>query len=149
MKVFRELQHLGEFSIIFDGLVNGPPFLISHFVTSVIVFLIGIIIYLFITPMKEIALIRKKNTAAAISFSGALIGLALPLSSSLSASGSIYEIIVWGFVAIVIQLFCFKAVDILINDLPKRIENGEVSSSILLFSIKISVALLNSAVISG
>ena len=140
---------MGDFSIIFGGLVNGLPFLISHFVTSVIVFLIGIIIYLFITPMKEIALIRKKNTAASISFSGALIGLALPLSSSLSASGSIYEIIVWGFVAIVIQLFCFKAVDILINDLPKRIENGEVSSSILLFSIKISVALLNSAVISG
>ena len=139
---------MGDFSIIFGGLVNGLPFLISHFVTSVIVFLIGVIIYLFITPMKEIALIRKKNTAAAISFSGALIGLALPLASSLSASGSIYEIIVWGLVAIVIQLFCFKAVDILINDLPKRIENGELASSILLFSIKISVALLNSAAIS-
>ena len=140
---------MGDFTLIFGGLVNGLPFLISHFVTSVVVFSIGVIIYLFITPMKEIALIRQKNTAAAISFSGALIGLALPLSSSLSASGSIYEIIIWGFVAIVIQLFCFKAVDILINDLPKRIENGEVSSSILLFSIKISVALLNSAVISG
>ena len=140
---------MGDFALIFGGLVNGLPFLISHFVTSVIVFLIGVIIYLFITPMKEIALIRKKNTAAAISFSGALIGLALPLASSLSASGSIYEIIVWGLVAIVIQLFCFKAVDILINDLPKRIENGELSSSILLFSIKISVVLLNSAAISG
>ena len=139
---------MGDFALIFGGLVNGLPFLISHFVTSVIVFLIGVIIYLFITPMKEIALIRKKNTAAAVSFSGALIGLALPLASSLSASGSIYEIIVWGLVAIVIQLFCFKAVDILINDLPKRIENGELSSSILLFSIKISVALLNSAAIS-
>ena len=140
---------MGDFALIFGGLVNGLPFLISHFVTSVIVFLIGVIIYLFITPMKEIALIRKKNTAASISFSGALIGLALPLASSLSASGSIYEIIVWGLVAIVIQLFCFKAVDILINDLPKRIENGELASSILLFSIKISVALLNSAAISG
>ena len=139
---------MGDFALIFGGLINGLPFLISHFVTSVIVFLIGVIIYLFITPMKEIALIRKKNTAAAISFSGALIGLALPLASSLSASGSIYEIIVWGLVAIVIQLFCFKAVDILINDLPKRIENGELASSILLFSIKISVALLNSAAIS-
>ena len=139
---------MGDFALIFGGLVNGLPFLISHFVTSVIVFLIGVIIYLFITPMKEIELIRKKNTAAAISFSGALIGLALPLASSLSASGSIYEIIVWGLVAIVIQLFCFKAVDILINDLPKRIENGELASSILLFSIKISVALLNSAAIS-
>ena len=140
---------MGDFALIFGGLVNGLPFLISHFVMSVIVFLIGVIIYLFITPMKEIALIRKKNTAAAISFSGALIGLALPLASSLSASGSIYEIIVWGLVAIIIQLFCFKAVDILINDLPRRIETGELSSSILLFSIKISVALLNSAAISG
>ena len=140
---------MGDFALIFGGLVNGLPFLISHFVTSVVVFSIGVIIYLFITPMKEIALIRQKNTAAAISFSGALIGLALPLSSSLSASGSIYEIIIWGFVAIVIQLFCFKAVDILINDLPKRIENGEVSLYILLFFIKISIALLNSAAISG
>ena len=129
--------------------VYGLTFLLSDFIALVFMLLIGVVIYLFITPMKEIALIRQKNTAAAISFSGALIGLALPLASSLSASGSIYEIIVWGFVAIIIQLFCFKAVDILINDLPKRIESGEISSSILLFSIKISVALLNSAAISG
>ena len=140
---------MGNLDLIFGGLVNGLPFLISHFVTSVFVLLIGVIIYLFITPMKEIALIRQKNTAAAISFSGALIGLSLPLASSLSVSVTIYEIIVWGFVAIIIQLFCFKAVDILINDLPKRIENGEISTSILLFSIKICVALLNSAAISG
>ena len=140
---------MGNLDLIFGGLVNGLPFLISHFVTSGFVLLIGVIIYLFITPMKEIALIRQKNTAAAISFSGALIGLSLPLASSLSVSVSIYEIIVWGLLAIIIQLFCFKAVDILINDLPKRIENGEISASILLFSIKISVALLNSAAISG
>ena len=140
---------MGDLDLIFGGLVNGLPFLISHFVTSVFVLLIGVIMYLFITPMKEIALIRQKNTAAAISFSGALIGLSLPLASSLSVSVSIYEIIVWGLLAIIIQLFCFKAVDILINDLPKRIENGEISASILLFSIKISVALLNSAAISG
>ena len=77
---------MGDFSLIFGVLVNGLPFLISHFITSVIVLLIGVVIYLFITPMKEIALIRQKNTAAAISFSGALLGLALPLASSLTAS---------------------------------------------------------------
>ena len=64
---------MGDFTLIFGGLVNGLTFLISHFVTSVIVFLIGVIVYLFITPMKEIALIRQKNTAAAISFSGCLL----------------------------------------------------------------------------
>ena len=35
------------------------------------------------------------------------------------------------------------------GDFLERIESGEISSSILLFSIKISVALLNSAAISG
>ena len=64
---------MGDFSLIFGGLVNGLPFLISHFITSVIVLLIGVVIYLFITPMKEIALIRQKNMAAAISFSLSLI----------------------------------------------------------------------------
>ena len=91
----------------------------------------------------------KKPSRRQFLAGAAALGAGSTAASSLSASGSIYEIIIWGFVAIVIQLFCFKAVDILINDLPKRIENGEVSSSILLFSIKISVALLNSAVISG
>ena len=81
---------MGNLDLIFGGLVNGLPFLISHFVTSVFVLLIGVIIYLFITPMKEIALIRQKNTAAAISFSGALIGLSLPLASSLSALSLIH-----------------------------------------------------------
>ena len=47
---------MGDFALIFGGLINGLPFLISHFVTSVMVFLVGVIIYLFITPMKEIAL---------------------------------------------------------------------------------------------
>ena len=51
---------MGDFALIFGGLLNSLPFLISHFVTSIIVLLIGVIIYLFITPMKEIALIREK-----------------------------------------------------------------------------------------
>ena len=69
--------------------------------------------------------------------------------SSVVVSNSISEIMIWGLAAILIQIFCFKIVDILIKDLPKRIERGEISSSILLFSIKLGVALLNSAAIAG
>jgi putative membrane protein len=99
--------------------------------------------------MKEMKLIREGNTAASISFSGAIIGIAMPLASSLKASSSMTEIIIWGIVAIIIQLICFKIVDFLISDLPVRIEKGEMSSSILLFTIKISVATINSAAIAG
>ena len=135
--------------IVFEGLLNGLPFLLSHFFISILLLVFGTVVYIFITPMKEIKLIRDGNIAASLSFSGALIGIALPLSSSLKASNSISEIMIWGLTAILIQIFCFKIVDILIKDLPQRIERGEISSSILLFSIKLGVALLNSAAIAG
>ena len=140
---------MGDTQIVFEGLLNGLPFLLSHFFISILLLVFGIVVYIFITPMKEIKLIRDGNIAASLSFSGALIGIALPLSSSLKASNSISEIMIWGLTAILIQIFCFKIVDILIKDLPQRIERGEISSSILLFSIKLGVALLNSAAIAG
>jgi len=140
---------MGDTQIVFEGLLNGLPFLLSHFFISILLLIFGTVVYIFITPMKEIKLIRDGNIAASLSFSGALIGIALPLSSSLKASNSISEIMIWGLTAILIQIFCFKIVDILIKDLPQRIERGEISSSILLFSIKLGVALLNSAAIAG
>ena len=140
---------MGDTQIVFEGLLNGLPFLLSHFFISILLLVFGTVVYIFITPMKEIKLIRDGNIAASLSFSGALIGIALPLSSSLKASNSISEIMIWGLTAILIQIFCFKIVDILIKDLPQRIERGEISSSILLFSIKVGVALLNSAAIAG
>ncbi len=140
---------MGDTQIVIEGLINGLPFLISHFFISILLLLFGIVVYIFITPMKEIRLIRDGNIAASLSFSGALIGIALPLSTSLKASNSISEIVIWGLIAILIQIFCFKIVDILIKELPQRIEKGEISSSILLFSIKLGVALLNSAAIAG
>ena len=140
---------MGDTQIVFEGLLNGLPFLLSHFFISILLLVFGTVVYIFITPMNEIKLIRDGNIAASLSFSGALIGIALPLSSSLKASNSISEIMIWGLTAILIQIFCFKIVDILIKDLPQRIERGEISSSILLFSIKLGVALLNSAAIAG
>ena len=140
---------MGDTQIVVEGLLNGLPFLLSHFFISILLLIFGTVVYIFITPMKEIKLIRDGNIAASLSFSGALIGIALPLSSSLKASNSISEIMIWGLTAILIQIFCFKIVDILIKDLPQRIERGEISSSILLFSIKLGVALLNSAAIAG
>ena len=110
---------MGDTQIVIEGLLNGLPFLLSHFFISILLLVFGTVVYIFITPMKEIKLIRDGNIAAALSFSGALIGIALPLSSSLKVSNSISEIMIWGLTAILIQIFCFKIVDILIKDLPK------------------------------
>ena len=132
-----------------SALVTGLPFLISHLFITLCLLFIGITSYIFLTPIKELKLIKDGNLSASISFSGALLGIGIPLASSLSVSNSILEIIIWGLTAIVLQLLCFKVTDTFLKDLSKRIEDNQLATSILLFSIKISVSLINSAAIIG
>ena len=132
-----------------SALITGLPFLISHLFITLCLLFIGITSYIFLTPIKELKLIKDGNLSASISFSGALLGIGIPLASSLSVSNSILEIIIWGVTAIVLQLLCFKVTDTFLKDLSKRIEDNQLATSILLFSIKISVSLINSAAIIG
>mgnify|MGYP001289693193 FL=1 len=132
-----------------SALITGLPFLISHLFITLCLLFIGITSYIFLTPIKELKLIKDGNLSASISFSGALLGIGIPLASSLSVSNSILEIIIWGLTAIVLQLLCFKVTDTFLKDLSKRIEDDQLATSILLFSIKISVSLINSAAIIG
>ena len=132
-----------------SALITGLPFLISHLFITLCLLFIGITSYIFLTPIKEFKLIKDGNISASISFSGALLGIGIPLASSLSVSNSILEIIIWGLTAIVLQLLCFKVTDTFLKDLSKRIEDNQLATSILLFSIKISVSLINSAAIIG
>ena len=132
-----------------SALISGLPFLISHLFITLCLLFIGITSYIFLTPIKELKLIKDGNISASISFSGALLGIGIPLASSLSVSNSILEIIIWGLTAIVLQLLCFKVTDTFLKDLSKRIEDNQLATSILLFSIKISVSLINSAAIIG
>ena len=135
--------------VFVEALISGFPFLIIHFFLTIVLLFCGINLYIFVTPIKEITLIKSGNIAAAISFSGALLGIAIPLASSLMVSNSIVEIFIWGVIAILLQLLCFKLTDLFTLGIGERISNGELSSAIVLFSIKISVSLINAAAIIG
>ena len=137
------------FFLILQSVKSGLPFLISHFVISVGIFLLGLWIYTVVTPMNELALIRGGNIAASISLLGACIGISIPLAICLASSVNAIDIIVWGSIAVILQLVCFKVVDLFLKDLSKRIIDGEVGVSIVLASFKISIALLNAAALSG
>ena len=99
--------------------------------------------------MKELNLIRSGNIAASISLFGACIGISIPLAVCLASSVNATDIIVWGSIAVILQLICFKVVDLLLKDLSKKIIDGEIGVSIVLVGFKISIALLNAAALSG
>ncbi len=132
-----------------QSFLAGIPFLLSHFGVTVLMLVIGVFIYMWITSHDERALIREGNTAAAISLAGAILGLAIPLAFCMASSINVYDIVIWGIVTLVIQLATFWIIDIWLRDLSKRIEEGQVGTSILLVSVKLAVASINAAAVSG
>ena len=134
---------------VIDSFVSGLPILMLHSSVTIAILLAGIWLYIWMTPWDEMALIRKGNNAAALSLSGAIVGLALPLAIAMAASVSVYEIILWGPVTLILQIIAYRVADIVMRTLPKRIEDGQMSAAILLVSIKLAAAIINAAAVSG
>jgi len=132
-----------------NSLLAGFPIFIAHFALTVLLLFVGVVIYHWITPHHEMKLIRDGNTAAAVSLGGVIVGLGLPLAVSLANSITLIDILHWGIVALVIQLATYFAIDILLRGLSKRIEEGQMSSAVLLAATKLSVAAINAAALSS
>lgn len=134
---------------VLDSFVAGFPILMLHSGVTIAMLVAGILLYVWITPWDEMALIRSGNSAAAISLGGAIIGLAIPLAFAMAASVSVYEILIWGPVTLLLQIIAFRVADLVLRDLPTRIEAGEIGAATLLVSIKLAVAAVNAAAVSG
>jgi len=123
--------------------------LLTHFGVTIVMLVVGAFIYIKITSHDEMALIRDGNNAAAVSLSGAILGLAIPLAFCMANSVNVYDIVIWGLVTLVIQLVTFWIIDLWLRDLSRKIEDGQVGTAILLASVKLAVASINAAAISG
>jgi putative membrane protein len=107
-----------------------------------------IIVYLYITPAKEIRLIKEGCTAAALSFGGAVLGFCLTLSSSATNSNNIATFIVWGLCSAIVQLLVYFAVVRLIPNANMEIEDNNVAVGVLFCVLSLAIGVLNSACLS-
>ena len=132
-----------------QAFATGFPTTVAHLGVTLGLLVVGAVIYALLTPWKEIALIREGNAAAAVAYSGVLIGLAIPLAVSLSVSTSIKDITLWGVATVVLQLLAFRLVDMVLTGLPQRIRDGEIAAAVLLVGAKLSTALILAAALTG
>lgn len=102
-------------------------------------------VYILLTPWKELALVRGGNGAAGLALAGAISGLAIPLASCLASSVSLFDLTIWGIVALLMQLIAYRIVDFLLSGIPKRIENDEAGAAIVLIAAKLAAAMLLAA----
>ncbi len=128
---------------------NGFPVFLTHSMVSLAILVVGVLIYMRITRHDEMTLIRQGNTAAALSLGGAVVGLSLPIGFSLAAAVSLMDLVYWGVIALLMQLIAFRIVELILKDVSRRIESGDVAAATFLVSIKLATAIINAAAISG
>jgi putative membrane protein len=92
--------------------------------------------------------IREGNSAAAVSFAGVVLGLAIPLAASLVAAASVVEIALWGAPLVVLVLLAFCLIDLLLAGLPQRMREGEVAAAVVMVAAKLGMALIVAAALA-
>jgi putative membrane protein len=134
---------------ILATLQQGLPVLAGQFAVTLALLAIGIACYMVLTPFNERRLVQEGNVAAGIVVAGTLIALAIPLAATLATSALTLDIVLWGLVALVIQLATFVVATAMIRGLRVMIESGNVAAALVLIGIQIAVALLNAGAMAG
>ena len=112
---------------------------------SLVLLALFVCIYVWITPYKELTLIREGNAAAAASLSGTVLGFAIPLAHAVAQSVNLAEMAMWGAIALAVQILVFFVVTRLIPDIRRLIPEGKIAPGIFLGTISLATGLLNSA----
>jgi len=102
-------------------------------------------LYAMITPYRELSLIREGNTAAACSYSGALLGFIIPLASAVTHSVGLLDMIIWGIVALIVQVATFFIVRLIFPSIVQDIPHNQVAKGIFLGVLSLTVGVINAA----
>lgn len=137
-----------DFSAPVNAFVAGFPDFIVQLGVALGLFVASLIIYVLMTPHKELDLIRAGNPSAALAFAGVVVGLAIPLSSCLAHSFGVLDLTIWGVVTLLLQLLAFRFADIFLRHLPRRIAEGDVAAAVFLMSVKIGLGLIVSGAVA-
>ncbi|MGC1411200.1 MAG: DUF350 domain-containing protein [Acetobacteraceae bacterium] len=132
-------------SSIADALGSGLPVLLLQFVICIVLLVVGVMIYTMVTPFHERELLRQGNVAAATVLSGAVVALAIPLAALLATTRTVLDILVWGIVAILLQLVTVVIACHVMRGLHLRIDDGSLAAALPIAAAQLAIALLNAA----
>lgn len=137
-----------DFTAPINAFVSGFPDFILQLAIAIGLFVASLVIYVLMTPHRELALIRSGNPSASLAFGGVVVGLAIPLGSCLAHSFGALDLLIWGLITLLIQLLAFRFADMVLRGLPKRIVEGDVAAAIYLMSVKLALALILAGAVS-
>ena len=129
-----------------DYFLDAFPDFLAYFGTAIAIAVVFLLVYVTITPHKEMTLIREGNSAAAVQLVGTFIGFAIPVATVISHSVIIPDMLMWGAVAAIVQLLVFFVIARLaFRAIAQRIAEKCVASGIFVGGIGLGVGILQAA----
>ncbi|MEM7728763.1 MAG: DUF350 domain-containing protein [Pseudomonadota bacterium] len=134
---------------VFDSLAQGFPLLVVYLLAVTAIFVAALLLYVWLTPHKEFALVGQGNMAAAVHLSSLILALSLPLAACMIHKVSLGDVAVWGTVSVALQLFLFRMTDMVFRGIPALIEDGVVAPALVLGAFKLAGSIVLAFAIAG
>ena len=128
--------------------LSGLGSFVAYFAVAVLLLIVFARVYSWITPYREFQLIGGGNAAAACSMGGAILGFAIPLASVIAHSAGLIDMIIWGIIALLVQLGAFMAVKMIFPTIISDIPKNQLSKGVFLGIVSLAVGILNAACMS-
>lgn len=136
----------GSSIIMLEYFFNTLPHFLWYFGASLLLAVAFLAIYVNITPHSEFKEISNGNNAAAAQLVGSFLGFAAPTAMVVAHSVSVPDLLLWGAVAVVVQLAVFFILTrVMFRAAEKTIANGCTSVGVLIGGISLGVGLLQAA----
>ncbi|MGE7137758.1 DUF350 domain-containing protein [Luteibacter sp. NPDC031894] len=133
--------------MIVSDLFTLPAF-VAYLAVGILYFVAFLVTYIWITPQREMALIRDGNLAATISLGGAAVGFVQPLASAIAHSVNLLDLALWGLVAWAVQLLTHFVLRLVVRDLRGKIEGDVRSVAVFVAVVAACVGAINAAAMS-
>jgi len=131
---------------MFGYFTAALPQFLAYFGAALLLAAGFLALYVNLTPHRELDLIRKGNSAAALQLTGTFLGFALPVAAIISHSVSIPDMLLWGVVAAIVQLLVFVVIArLLFRGISARISDNCSASGLFVGGMGLGIGLLQAA----
>ncbi len=127
----------------------GLPAFAAYFVAATSLCALYLIAYTKVTPNDEFGLIFKEhNASTALALGMSLLGFSLPLASAIFHSANIIDCVIWGLVALVVQLIAYFLAWIAHPDLGGALRTNSMAAAIWLGFVSLTAGVLSAVCMS-
>jgi putative membrane protein len=109
--------------------------LLLQFGVCLSLLIVGLLVYM---ARDAVSRTGAAAAAAATVLGGALFALAIPLTALLATTAALLDLVVWGLVAVILQLVTVIVVSLLLRGVRGMIEAGQVAAAIPLVAAQLA-----------